>query len=41
MRVSLFDLNMAEYWQIYFAYMLLNEAQMKGAGSAIKNIPPF
>ena len=41
MRVTLFDLSMAEYWQIYFAYMLLNEAQMKGAGSAIKNIPPF
>lgn len=41
MRVTLFDLNMVEYWQIYFAYMLLNEAQMKGAGSAIKNIPPF
>ncbi len=41
MRVALFDLNMAEYWQIYFAYMLLNETQMKGAGSAIKNIPPF
>ena len=41
MRVTLFDLNMAEYWQIYFDYMLLNEAQMKGAGSAIKNIPPF
>ena len=41
MRVTLFDLRMAEYWQIYFAYMLLKEAQMKGAGSAIKNIPPF
>ena len=41
MMVTLFDLSMAEYWQIYFAYMLLNEAQMKGAGSAIKNIPPF
>ena len=41
MRVTLFDLSMAEYWQMYFAYMLLNEAQMKGAGSAIKNIPPF
>ena len=41
MRVTLFDLNMVEYWQIYFAYMLLNEAQMKGFGSAIKNIPPF
>ena len=41
MRVTLFDLNMVEYWQIYFAYVLLNEAQMKGSGSAIKNIPPF
>ena len=41
MRVTLFDLSIAEYWQMYFAYMLLNEAQMKGAGSAIKNIPPF
>ena len=41
MRVTLFDLSMAEYWQMYFAYTLLNEAQMKGAGSAIKNIPPF
>lgn len=41
MRVTLFDLSMAEYWQMYFAYMLLNEAQMKGAGSSIKNIPPF
>ena len=41
MRVTLFDLSMAEYWQMYFAYMLLNETQMKGAGSAIKNIPPF
>lgn len=40
MRVTLFDLSMAEYWQMYFAYMLLNEAQMKGAGSAIKNILP-
>ena len=41
MRVTLFDLSMVEYWQVYFAYMLLNESQMKGAGSAIKNIPPF
>lgn len=41
MKVTLFDLSMAEYWQMYFAYMLLNEVQMKGSGSAIKNIPPF
>ena len=39
MRVTLFDLNMAEYWQIYFSFILLNEAQMKGAGSAIKSCP--
>ena len=26
---------------MYFHYILLNEAEMKGAGSAIKNIPPF
>lgn len=41
MRVSLYDLSIASYWQLYFSYMLLYEAQMKGAGSAIKNIPPF
>ena len=41
MRVSLFELSMASYWQMYFSYILLNESQMKGAGSAIKNIPPF
>ena len=32
---------MGEYWQMYFDYMLLYEALMKGAGSSIKNIPPF
>ncbi len=41
MRVCLFDLSMAAYWQMYFNYVLITENQMKGAGSAIKNIPPF
>ena len=41
MRVGLYDLKIAEYWQLFFAYILLVENKMKGAGSAIKNIPPF
>lgn len=41
MRVKLYNLEMAKYWEMYFRYILLNEAEMKGAGSAIKNIPPF
>ncbi len=41
MRVKLHDLEMAKYWEMYFHYILLNEAKMKGSGSAIKNIPPF
>ena len=41
MRVKLYNLEMAKYWELYFRYILINEAEMKGAGSAIKNIPPF
>ena len=41
MRVRPYNLEMSEYWEMYFRYILLNEAEMKGAGSAIKNIPPF
>ena len=41
MKVNLFDLSMVQYWQLLFGYILLVESQMKGAGSAIKNIPPF
>lgn len=41
MRVKLYNLEIAKYWEMYFRYILLNEAEMKGAGSAIKNIPPF
>ena len=41
MRVELYNLEIADYWQLFFAYVLLIENEMKGAGSAIKNIPPF
>ena len=41
MRVELYNLYIADYWQLFFAYILLIENKMKGAGSAIKNIPPF
>ena len=41
MRVELYNLELADYWQLFFAYVLLIENEMKGAGSAIKNIPPF
>ena len=41
MRVELYILDIADYWQLFFAYILLIENEMKGAGSAIKNIPPF
>ena len=41
MRVCLYHLPMSDFWQMYFDYVLVKEAKMKGAGSAIKNIPPF
>lgn len=41
MRVCLYYLPLSEFWQMYFDYVLMKEAKMKGAGSAIKNIPPF
>ena len=41
MRVSLFEQCMSEYWQQLFEYVMVRDSLMKGAGSAIKNIPPF
>ena len=41
MRVCLYHLPMADFWQMYFDYILVKESKMKGSGSAIKNIPPF
>ena len=41
MRVGLYDLSLNDFWQILFEHILISESQMSGAGSAIKNIPPF
>lgn len=41
MRVCLYDKSISEYWQMSFDFILLVNSEMKGAGSAIKNIPPF
>ena len=41
MRVCLYEKSISEYWQMSFDYILLVNSEMKGAGSAIKNIPPF
>ena len=41
MRVSLFEQGMSEYWRWLFKYVMVRDSLMKGAGSAIKNIPPF
>ena len=41
MRVCLYDKSISDYWQMSFDYILLVNSEMKGAGSAIKNIPPF
>ena len=41
MRARLFDESFADYWMLYFRYILVIENKLKGAGSAIKNIPPF
>ncbi|MBQ0088189.1 MAG: restriction endonuclease subunit S, partial [Prevotellaceae bacterium] len=41
MRVELYILDMADYWMLFFEDMLNHNVAMKGAGSAIKNIPPF
>ena len=41
MRVSLFEQGMSEYWRWLFEYVMVRDSLMKGAGSAIKNIPPF
>ena len=41
MRARLFDESFADYWMLYFRYILVIENKLKGSGSAIKNIPPF
>ncbi|MBR0099348.1 MAG: restriction endonuclease subunit S [Treponema sp.] len=41
MRVKLFNDNLSAFWMMYFDYVLKKEASKQGAGTAIKNIPPF
>ena len=41
MRVRLYFYPIKDYWCMMFDNILQTESRMKGAGSAIKNIPPF
>ena len=41
MKVALFEYKISEFWRTFFEYILAKDSTMKGAGSAIKNIPPF
>lgn len=41
MKVKLFNDNLSSFWMMYFDYVLKKEASKQGAGTAIKNIPPF
>ncbi len=41
MRARLHLNSITAYWLLNFRYILLIENKLKGAGSAIKNIPPF
>ena len=41
MRISLFKMDICDYYLLYFDYILKRQAQLLSSGSAIKNIPPF
>ena len=41
MRAKLHLDSIIPYWLLHFRYILLIENKLQGAGSAIKNIPPF
>lgn len=41
MRVKLYDASLLKYWLLYFDYIVMTNTELKGNGSAIKNIPPF
>jgi type I restriction enzyme S subunit len=41
MRVMLYNLEMADFYLLYFDFILKNSAQSDSKGTAIKNIPPF
>ena len=41
MKISLYDLEISEFYLMYFDFQLKNEAKEQGYGVALKNIPPF
>ena len=41
MKISLFDLEILDFYLIYFDFQLKKTAQEQGHGIALKNIPPF
>ena len=41
MRVMLYDLDMTDFYLLYFDFILKKFAQKDSKGTAIKNIPPF
>ena len=41
MKISLYDLEISEFYLMYFDFQLKSEAKEQGYGVALKNIPPF
>ena len=41
MKISIYDLEISEFYLMYFDFQLKNEAKEQGYGVALKNIPPF
>ena len=41
MLIRLFDIQIMDFYLLYFDYILKNEAAKESKGTAIKNIPPF
>ncbi|WP_181021055.1 restriction endonuclease subunit S [Campylobacter hyointestinalis] len=41
MKISLYDLNLLQFYLVYFDFMLKGMANEQGYGNALKNIPPF
>lgn len=41
MKISLYDLELLDFYLMYFDFQLKNAAQEEGHGIALKNIPPF
>src|SRR5690554_1978613 len=41
MRIKLYNYEMLDFYLMYFDFVLKNQANEQGKGTAIKNIPPF